>query len=245
VRVKPSTLDRLLKPLHRWIWADAGRRARKLLTFAETEADGGRDLARAAELPRDPLLRRLYLLHAQDEQRHADLFARRGRELVALHGAAPLVEANWLAPGERGLDDVRVEQHKDEALLAFLHLSESAAAGRFAAYAEVLEADARTREVFSRILKDEVFHMTYTRRQLARLAPRDQGVRLWQARAGRMFSAYLRIAVALASLFGQALLTLQYFVLLPPFAALARRSTRRETQGFVPARAPTSMTSQY
>ena len=43
--------------LHRWIWHDAERRARKLLTFAETEADGGRDLLRAAELTQDPTLR--------------------------------------------------------------------------------------------------------------------------------------------------------------------------------------------
>ncbi|HWT86111.1 MAG TPA: hypothetical protein VN177_10095, partial [Myxococcales bacterium] len=64
MRVEPSRLDRLLKPLHRWVWADSRRRARKLFRFAETEADGARDLARAAELTRDPLLRRLYFRHA-------------------------------------------------------------------------------------------------------------------------------------------------------------------------------------
>ena len=74
-------LDRLLMPLHRWIWSDAHRRGRKLLTFAETETSGGRDLARAAELTRDPTLRRLYLRHADDEARHGDLFRRRGRAL--------------------------------------------------------------------------------------------------------------------------------------------------------------------
>jgi hypothetical protein len=237
--------DRLLKPLHRWIWADPGRRARKLLRFAETEADGGRDLARAAEMTCDPLLRRLYFRHAEDEQRHADLFARRGRELLALQGRAPLLEANWLAPGERGLDDVRVEESGDEKLLAFLHLSESAAAGRFAAYADVLDVDPRTRDVFSRILQDEVFHMTYTRKQLARLSPRHQGMRLWQARAGRLWSAYLRVAVAIANVVGHLLLTLQYFILLPAFAVLAKRSARREPEGFLPARAPTPLRGQY
>src|SRR3954471_1292227 len=123
MRAEPSTLDRLLKPLHRWIWADGRRRARKLLRFAETEADGGRDLARAAELTRDPLLRRLYLRHAEDEQRHADLFARRGRELLLSQGNSRGFEANFIAPGERGLDDLRLEDQPDEALLAFLHLS--------------------------------------------------------------------------------------------------------------------------
>lgn len=45
--------------LHRYVWRDPARRARKLLDFAQTEADGGRDLVRAAELTPDPVLRRL------------------------------------------------------------------------------------------------------------------------------------------------------------------------------------------
>ena len=241
----PSTVDRLLKPLHRWIWADAGRRARKLLRFAETEADGGRDLARAAELTRDPVLRRLFFRHAGDEQRHADLFARRGRELLAAATADRGFEANWLAPGERGLDDLRVEDEADETLLAFLHLSEQAAAGRFAAYAEVLDADPQTRALFARILEDEAFHMTYTRKQLARLSPKKQGLRLWQARAARIWSAYLRLASAVAGVLGRLLLLVQYFLLLPPFALLAKRASRSEPVGFAPARRPMPMKSQY
>src|ERR671935_3319169 len=84
--VRPSTLDRALRPLHRWVWRDPHRRARKLLRFAETEADGARDLSRAAELTTDALLRRLYLRHALDEQRHAELFRRRGRSILATRG---------------------------------------------------------------------------------------------------------------------------------------------------------------
>src|SRR4051812_50207586 len=79
----PSRLDRLLRPVHRWIWADPHRRAGKLLRFAETEERGGRDLCRAAELTPEPLLRRLLLRHAADEQRHADVFRARGRGILA------------------------------------------------------------------------------------------------------------------------------------------------------------------
>jgi bacterioferritin (cytochrome b1) len=235
----------MLKPLHRWIWADARRRGRKLLRFAQTEADGGRDLARAAELTRDAPLRRLFFRHAEDEQRHAHLFGRRARELLALQPDAATFEANWLAPGERGLDDLRVEEEADETLLAFLHLSEEAAAGRFAAYAEVLDADPQTRELFARILEDEAFHMTYTRKQLARLAPDNHGLRLWQARAARLWSAYLRVAASVAAMLGHLLLVLQYFLLLPPFAIIAKRAARSEAQGFAAARRPISMKSQY
>jgi rubrerythrin len=245
VRVAPTTFDRLLKPLHRWVWTDTHRRARKLLTFAETEASGGRDLSRAAEITRDPSLRRLFLRHAQDEQRHADLFRSRGRELLSASPGRSRFEARWLAPGERGLDDLRVEGETDESLLAFLHLSEKAAAGRFALYGQVLDGDVATRAVFARVLEDEAFHMSYTRQQLARLTPRKQGLRLWQARAGRLWKAYLRVARALASVLGRLMLGAQYFILLPPFALLAKRAARREDPGFRAARAPSPLRRQY
>src|SRR5262249_30997588 len=139
--VKPSGWDRMLAPLHRWVWKDPHRRAKKLLRFAETEADGGRDISRAAELTSDVLLRRLYFRHALDEQRHAELFRVRGRQILASlpEERSSTFEANWLAPGERGLDDLRVEREREDSLLAFLHLSEKAAAARFALYREVLQ----------------------------------------------------------------------------------------------------------
>src|SRR5437867_2758661 len=157
--VRPSAIDRALRPVHAWVWLDPHRRGRKLLRFAETEADGARDLSRAAELTGDPLLRRLFLRHAEDELRHASLFRAR----------------------------------------------------------------------------DEAFHMSYTHAQLARVAARRSGARLWQARAGRLWKAYLRGAASLASVLGTLLLCVQYFVLLPPFAFLARRAARREPEGFVRA----------
>ena len=246
-RIRPSRFDRLLRPIHSWVWDDPRRRARKLLRFAETEADGSRDLSRAAELTRDILLRQLYLRHASDEQRHAELLRRRGRALarsLPRTGEASF-EANWFAPGERGLDDLRVDGESDASLLAFLHLSEKAAAGRFALYREVLAADPETQAVFNAILHDEIFHMTYTHQQLARVAPRKWSTVLWKARLGRLWRAYLRIAAIVAGLLGTLILLLQYALLLPPFALLAKRYARREPQGWFPARSSTPLRSQY
>ncbi|MFL5443397.1 MAG: hypothetical protein ACJ78W_02725 [Myxococcales bacterium] len=249
--LRASPLDRALLPVHRWVWQDAGRRARKLLRFAETEADGGRDLSRAAEVTADPLLRRLFLRHAQDEERHARLFRARSRELFrtlageAATGRAPGFEANFLAPGERGLDDLHIESETDESLLAFLHLSEQAAARRFVIYQEALEHDPGTRDVFREILHDEAFHMSYTHAQLARIAGARTRRRIWQARLGRLWKAYLRMAAALAGVFGSLLLRIQYFVVLPPFVLLARRAARREPEGFSPSRALPDARSQY
>lgn len=224
-----------LKPVQRWVWRDAARRGLRLLRFAEVEADGGRDLVRAAELTDDPRLRRLYLRHARDERRHADIFRTRGLALLRAHPAGDRAAGTdaWLAPGERGLDDVEVEGGRDAPLLAFLHLSERQAARDFAVYRDAVGDDGETRAVFERILRDEEFHMNYTRHELARVSPRRQTRLLWTARLQRLWKAYLRFAVALAGLIGSVVLTLQYFILLPPFAWISKRAARREPEGWV------------
>jgi hypothetical protein len=226
----------LLAPLHRWIWLDTARRARKLLRFAETEADGGRDLARAAEVTSDPLLRRLFLFHARDELRHADLFRRRGAALLHALSAASRsgYRAHWLAPGERGLDDLRIEKLEDGALLAFLHLSEKSAATDFAAYRDVLHRDPSTRAVFEEVLRDEAYHMNYTLSQLVRVSPQGHHLLLWRARLSRLWKGYLRLAIALAGIISGLILTILYFTLLVPFAYLAKRGARREPTGWLP-----------
>src|ERR1044071_9557793 len=169
---RAAPLDRLLRPLHRYVWGDFDRRVRKLLAFAEVEGDGGRDILRAAELTPDPLLRRLYLEHAIDELRHADLFRHRGAALLQLRDSrsTSLFNTNPL-PGGHGLDDLTIKGEPDYRLLAFLHVAEKAAAGRFEIYREVVDDDPATRAIFEEILHDEVFHMKYTYRQLARIAP--------------------------------------------------------------------------
>jgi hypothetical protein len=220
--------------LHRWVWRDADRRARKLLRFAVTEAEGGRDIARAAESTRDPALRRLLLRHALDEGRHAHLFGARGRALGRSRagGGGGLLDSDWLAPGEPGLGGVRVDNLGDSALLAFLHLSERAAAERFAVYRDILGHDPATQAVFDEVLRDEEFHMMYTRRELGRLVARRRGLALWRARAARFGRAYLRVAAAIAGLVGGLILTAQYFLLVPAFALLAKRAARRERLGW-------------
>jgi hypothetical protein len=247
--VRPTGFDRLLAPLHRWIWSDAERRVHKLIRFGETETDGGRDILRAAEITSDPLLRRLYLVHAIDELRHGVLFRERATSLLpALPSSSkPGFRADWIAPGGHGADDLDVDDESDEAMLAFLHLSEKAAASRFTIYRDVVKDDPPTCAVFEEILHDETFHMNYTLVQLARVSPRDHKKRIWRARVSRLWKAYLRTAAALAGVIGGLLLTLQYFVLLPPFAWLARRAARREPRGWAPVAAEDRdvLTRQY
>jgi hypothetical protein len=101
--------------------------------------------------------------------------------------------------------------------------------------------------VFDAILHDETFHMNYTLVQLARVSPQHHRRRLWRARLRRIGKAYLRLATTLAGAIGGLLLTLQYFILLPPFAWFAKRAARRERPGWAPISSErnNSLTRQY
>jgi len=244
-----APLDRLMRPIHQWVWADSDRRLRKLSTFAEVETDGGRDILRAAELTPDPLLRRLYLEHAIDELHHGDLFRERATALLrARRGTRRvLLDGNPL-PGGHGLDDLKIDGQADPTLLAFLHIAEKSAAGRFTIYRELVDDDPQTRAIFEEILRDEVFHMNYTYTQLTRVSPRTYRRHVWHARARRLWNRYLRVAAAIAALFGNVMLAFLYFVVLPPFAWFAKRAARGERDGWIPissARQQAPPRSQY
>ncbi len=231
---KAAPVDRLLRPVHRWVWGDFDRRVRKLLAFAEVETDGGRDILRAAEVTPDPLLRRLYLAHAIDELRHGELFRQRGAALIQKRPAKETVFNGTPLPGGHGLDDLQVQGEPDHRLLAFLHVAEKAAAGRFAIYRECVDDDPATRAIFEEVLRDEVFHMNYTYTQLARIRPESFRTQVWRARGTRLWNRYVRLAAGVANVMGSTLLTLQYFILLPPFAWMAKRAERREPLGWRP-----------
>jgi hypothetical protein len=223
----------LLRPLYWAIWSSPRRRARKLLQFSIVEAQGGRDLVRAAELTCDPALRRHFMAHARDEERHAWMFRSRGLALRAgQSGPGEAHLTDWIAPGEQGLDGLRIADESDGSLLAFIHLSEGGAARDFAAYAGVLGLDPLTRNLFEHILKDEEHHMRYSLAELQRVAPGRERTLLWKARLRRLWKAYLRLAGAIANVISTVLLTLQYFVLLPPFALLAKRGEKHERSGW-------------
>ncbi len=244
---KVAPVDRVMRPVHRWVWGDFDRRVRKLMAFAEVETDGGRDILRAAEVTPDPLLRRLYLAHAIDELHHGDLFRERGTVLLRKRPARLQGRFNGNPlPGGHGLDDLRIEGEPDDRLLAFLHVAEKSAAGRFAIYQDLVADDPPTRAIFQEILRDEVFHMNYTYTQLARVQPHAYRRRVWRARASRLWRRYLRFAAAFAGLFGTAMLLIIYFVVLPPFAWLAKRAERKTPSGWTAAPAAAQPpTSQY
>jgi hypothetical protein len=190
----------------------------------------------------------LYLEHAIDELRHGDLFRKRGAALLRTRSTGPKTFFSGTPlPGGHGLDDLRIEGEPDHRLLAFLHVAEKAAAGRFKIYREVVDDDPPTRAIFEEILRDEVFHMNYTYTQLARVSPKTYRRQVWSARASRLWKRYLRLAAVVAGVFGTIILTIQYFVLLPPFVWFAKRAEKHEPLGWIPVPSDRqeSPTSQY
>ena len=69
---------------------------------------------------------------------------------------------NWLAPGERGLDDLQVEARGATSAARLPAPVREGRGARFAIYARRARRRSATRAVFARILRDEAFHMNYT-----------------------------------------------------------------------------------
>ncbi len=74
--------------------------------------------------------------------------------------------------------------------------------------------------------------MRYSRAELNRVAPGRAQRALWAARLRRLWRAYLRVALIVADMMAQIILTTVYFLLLVPFAWVAGRTARKETPGW-------------
>ena len=65
----------------RVVWHDRDRKVQMLLAFGRTEAGGAVDIARAAESSHSSELRDHLERHCADENRHAEMFRTRAREV--------------------------------------------------------------------------------------------------------------------------------------------------------------------
>jgi rubrerythrin len=187
-----AALARALNPL---VWRRPGHVARKLHGFALAEHGSMLDLRLAARLTPSPERAAAYLRHADDETRHAQMFAKRARQLAREAQLPPLghvrADSEQLFVGLGELD-----------FLAFVHVGEARAIAQFQTYVRFFRARGREREasLFSAILVDEQRHADYTRELLYRLAGSEaearralRRVRRWEAwrswlRAGRFLA---------------------------------------------------------
>lgn len=206
---------RLLNPL---VWRWPGHAARKLHAFAAAERGSMLDLRLAARLTPSPARAAAYLRHADDEARHAQIFARRAQRLAA--------EAGLPAPGPVVADSERLFERLGELdFLAFVHRGEARACDQFTAYLTWFEGQGREhdRALFAAILTDERRHGEYTRALLIELAGGEAPARAALRRVARweLGRRWLRAGRAVAERV-YVLTTLLVYLLCAPLALLVR-----------------------
>jgi rubrerythrin len=211
------------------VWCSDRRIAAKLEGYSATEAGSALDMLKAAELSCDPTLRPLFFRHAMDEARHARLFHEAARAIC------PTVRAS-----ER--DQARATRQNLYAKLgltrfiAFVYLAEARGEAQFRALARRFHRRPELGELFTRIARDERFHVAYSRRLLDTFSREGRGgeVRraLWSVRGQRALEAWRRSGRVLGDAVSQVLLGLLYLLVLPLFAVVARAAEPGPTSGW-------------
>jgi hypothetical protein len=207
--------------------------ARKLRGFAATEAGSALDMLKAAELADDPRLRRLFFRHAMDEARHAQLFRDAARDVELAAGARVDGGAYDLVHATR--------QNLYESLgpvrfVVFVHLAESQAAAQFRALATHFRDREALGALFTRIGRDEGFHVGYSGRLLDELRAQGHGAAVRGAtarvRLQRAWDAWRRAGRVLGDALTHGLLVALYVLVVPLFALAQRRMEARDAGGW-------------
>ncbi|MFV8754562.1 ferritin-like domain-containing protein [Nannocystaceae bacterium ST9] len=177
-------MTRLTRLLARWlnplVWRRPGHAARKLHAFALAEQGSMLDMRIAASRSASPQRAAAYLRHADDEARHAQMFARRARKLA---GEAGSLELGPLAADCEQLFDTLGELD----FLAFVHTGEARALAQFDEYVAWFAERGREQDrvLFETIMVDERRHAAYTRDLLIELAGSEAAARKALRRVAR------------------------------------------------------------
>jgi rubrerythrin len=244
-------------------WADPVRKLKTLESFARTEEDGGRDIAAALKVVRDPEARKHLERHAKDEIRHANLFRGRAAELraegIAPKGSEESGRAYDLSHGKladqtnaHGFLRVALADEMGEiAYIAMLNVAEKRAAAMFRSNIRHLSHDDATRTIFESILKDEHYHVAWTSTILQRWKKEGRSAEVKRAlslaKGSRFFGAWKRLGARSAAGFSHVALVVLYFTLIMPFGLAVRG--RKKKAGWTTPMAPRAplarLRSQY
>lgn len=209
------------------VWRLAAGRRRLLSAFARAEHGSALDMLAAVATTRRRDLRRKYFRHAMDEWRHAGIF----RARAAAQGRLDAAEAGREEAGlllEHGIVGGRTlfERLGEEDFLAFVYVAEADAVEQFDVYRAHGMPDPDTNTALDSILKDEAFHVSYSRQELLRMAGPDAAAdrlpAVRTARWNRVKEAWLRLSRDIGTVVGGLWLTLLYVLVVAPFRLIAR-----------------------
>jgi hypothetical protein len=204
-----------LNPL---VWSSARHTATRLHRFALAEHGSMLDLRLAARATPCPRRAALYLAHADDEARHAAMFAARARAICRRIGrptfAAPRADTEHL-----------FERLGEADFLAFIHHGERRGRMQFESYAAWFTRKQRRSDaaLFRIIVTDERRHEAYTRALLVELCGGEAGARRALSRVQRweFGRRWLRAGRAVAGpVYG--VLAMALYVVVAPLSLLVR-----------------------
>jgi len=204
------------------------RRARHLLwAFSRAELGSALDMLAAVEATERRDLRKKYFRHAMDEWRHSVIFREQAQsmgptdaELAGRDEAGMLVE-NGIVGGR-----TLFERLGERDFLAFVYVAEGDAVEHFEVYHRLRLPNAGTLAAMDGILKDEVFHVTYSRAELDRMAQGGQGKEARRAilrtRWNRLKERWMRLSRDIGAVTSAVWLTALYLLVIWPFRLIAR-----------------------
>ncbi len=248
----------------RFVWRKEASKVQTLLRFARTEAGGAVDIAQALAHVEDPVFAIQMKKHLDDEERHAEMFRQRAREVFGdPNGRTPAPESlgSDMAPtsmaAERGdldltdhgfLPSNNFEQLGIVRYVAMLYLAERDAAADFKLhYNATKDHDPETAAMFLSIMRDEDFHCAYTLRQLEQWRKEgraDEVKRALRAMHWFRFKArWTQMAQRIGDLMGGVVLRVLYLTVFAPFGLIGR-STRRQLGWVAQRRQPAKTMAQ-
>lgn len=186
------------------------------------------DMLAAADATPRREMRRKYFLHALDEGRHSGIFASRVRALSppgrtsreqAATEDAGLLQGHGIVGGQ-----TLFARLGELDFLAFVFVAEADAVEQFHVYLDRQLPDPETTAALRDILKDESFHVSYSKLECDKYRregqPIDHAIRL--ARWRRVKEAWMRFTRDLGERVSGVWLTLLYFLVVWPFRLVAR-----------------------
>jgi len=211
-----SLFVRFVAPL---VWRSETKTTEKFRSFSATEAGSALDMLKAAELEKDSRRRRLFFRHALDEARHSNYFRDQARSMdsdfTRREGKYNLIHAT------------RQNLYQNLCLtefMAFVYLAEKRGESHFRSLMGHFKDRPAIQDMFARIVKDEQFHVRYSKRILDDWSKegRKSEVKaaLRKIQLNRAWGAWRRQGRRLGDFTSRHVLKIAYFIVVPPFSLL-------------------------
>ena len=253
----------LFNHIRKRTWSNIDRKIQTLESFSDTEIDAGKSISKAIQYVEDPQLKTHLTKHANDEIRHGMLFRNRAE---ALRKVAPFSTGLSSKPDkvyqlEKEKQYLNINSHgffiseniKNKGIInyvAMLHIAEKKAEKLFSKHCSLLKNDPETYEIFKQILKDEHYHVSYTKKFLKKWANGGDSNKVRKAYinayTSRAINKLIRISAKFGDYMASITLFLIYFTCLIPFALFSKiQNNKTGWHKFDKNKASNSLHSQY